>query len=108
MVVVRYGENPLGTIKNVKEKIMEISPGLPKKTLTDGRASQVTIIHFYDRTGLIYETLGTLNDALRNEILITVIVILLMGHAPEDLVPHIEPSSDDNPDGLCRNEIPGS
>jgi len=78
VVIVRYGDNPLRTIKNVKEKIEEISPGLPTKTLNDGRTSQVTIVPFYDRTGLIYETLGTLNDALQNEILITVIVILLM------------------------------
>ena len=40
--------------------------------------SQVTVVPFYDRTGLIYETLGTLNQALTEEILITVIVILVM------------------------------
>ncbi len=40
--------------------------------------SQVTIVPFYDRTGLIYETLGTLNSALVQEILVTVIVILVM------------------------------
>ena len=78
VVVVRYGENPLATIKNIKEKIEEISPGLPKKILENGRESQVSIVPFYDRTGLIYETLGTLNHALRDEILITIIVILMM------------------------------
>lgn len=31
-----------------------------------------------DRTGLIYETLGTLNDSIAQEILITIIVVLLM------------------------------
>ncbi|MBZ4660721.1 MAG: Acriflavin resistance protein, partial [Desulfacinum sp.] len=77
VVVVRYGENPLEAIKNVKKKIAEISPGLPKKTLPDGTVSQVAIVPFYDRTGLIYETLGTLNRALYEEILVTVIVILL-------------------------------
>ena len=40
--------------------------------------SQVTVVPFYDRTGLIYETLGTLNDALAQEILITFIVVILM------------------------------
>jgi len=39
--------------------------------------SQVTVVPFYDRTGLIYETLGTLNTALVEEILVTVIVILV-------------------------------
>ncbi len=78
VVVVRYGENPLATIKNVKEMIAEISPGLPKKTLPDGRTSQVVIVPFYDRSGLIYETLGTLNTALTEEILITIIVVIVM------------------------------
>jgi Cu(I)/Ag(I) efflux system membrane protein CusA/SilA len=40
--------------------------------------SQVTVVPFYDRTGLIYETLGTLNAALTEEILVTVIVILVL------------------------------
>lgn len=40
--------------------------------------SQVSIVPFYDRTGLIYETLGTLNDALYQEILVTAIVIIIM------------------------------
>jgi len=78
VVVVRYGENPLAAIKNVKEKIAEISPGLPGKVLPDGTESRVRIVPFYDRTGLIYETLGTLNTALTEEILVTIIVVLLM------------------------------
>jgi Cu(I)/Ag(I) efflux system membrane protein CusA/SilA len=40
--------------------------------------SRVTIVPFYDRTGLIYETLGTLNAALYEQILITMIVIIIM------------------------------
>jgi len=40
--------------------------------------SKVTIVPFYDRTGLIYETLGTLNTALVEEILVTIIVIVVM------------------------------
>ncbi|MHC5138894.1 MAG: efflux RND transporter permease subunit, partial [Planctomycetota bacterium] len=78
VVVVRYGENPLEVIQNVTAKIDEIAPGLPRKTLADGTVSQVKIIPFYDRTGLIYETLGTLNDAIAQEILITVIVIIIL------------------------------
>jgi len=78
VVVTRYGENPLATINAVKEKIREISPGLPSKTLDDGRTSKLTIVPFYDRSGLIYETLGTLNHALRDELIITLIVILVL------------------------------
>ncbi len=39
--------------------------------------SQVKVVPFYDRTGLIYETLGTLNKALLEEILVTVLVIII-------------------------------
>jgi len=78
VVVTRYGENPLAVIKRVKEKIHQISPGLPQKTLEDGTVSQIVIVPFYDRTGLIYETLGTLEDAVRQQILVTIIVVVLM------------------------------
>ncbi|TWU34871.1 efflux RND transporter permease subunit [Novipirellula artificiosorum] len=124
VAVVRYGFNPLEAIKNVKEKILEISPGLPTKVLIDYTqttpsqvmayakthnltppegtepdhdvwvshlrstprsdwptwitTSQIRVVPFYDRTGIIYETLGTLNTALTEEILVTIIVILVM------------------------------
>ena len=78
VVVVRYGENPMEVIKRVKEKIEEISLGLPKRTLDDGTVSQVKIVPFYDRTELINDTLDTLNSALTLEMLITIVVILLM------------------------------
>lgn len=78
VVVTRYGENPLEVIQRVKAKIAEISPGLPKKTLEDGSVSQVQIVPFYDRTGLIHETLGTLEEAVTLEILVTLIVVILM------------------------------
>ena len=78
VVVARYGENPLAVIKRVKDKIADISAGLPRKTLEDGTESQVSIVPFYDRTGLIYETLGTLENAVRQQILVTIIVVLVM------------------------------
>lgn len=40
--------------------------------------SQITVVPFYDRSGLIYETLDTLNQALTQQVLITTIVVLLM------------------------------
>jgi Cu(I)/Ag(I) efflux system membrane protein CusA/SilA len=78
VVVVRYGENPLEVIQRVKAKIAEIAPGLPKRTLSDGSTSQVTIHPFYDRTTLIHETLDTLSTALFQQILVTVIIVLVM------------------------------
>jgi Cu(I)/Ag(I) efflux system membrane protein CusA/SilA len=78
VIVARYGANPMEVINNVKAKINELSAGLPSKVLPDGRTSQVTIVPFYDRTELIQETLGTLNEALTLEILITILVIIMM------------------------------
>ena len=78
VVVARYGANPMEVITNVKTKISELSAGLPNKVLADGRTSQVTIVPFYDRSELIKETLGTLEEALNLEILITILVIIIM------------------------------
>ncbi len=78
VVVARYGANPLEAINNVKDKIAEISPGLPARTLEDGTVSRVTIVPFYDRTSLIKETLGTLESALTEEIIISILVVILL------------------------------
>ncbi len=78
VVVVRYGDNPMAVIKRIKSKIEAIAPGLPRRTLEDGTVSQVSIVPFYDRTTLIQETLGTLSTALLQQILVTVIVVLIM------------------------------
>jgi len=78
VVVARYGSNPMEVIGNVKAKIKEIEAGLPQKTLPDGSVSKVTVVPFYDRTGLIKETIGTLESALSHEILISIIVIIVL------------------------------
>jgi len=78
VVVARQGANPQAVIDNVKAQIEEISAGLPSKTLEDGTESKVTIVPFYDRSTLISETLGTLEEALTLQILITIIVIIIM------------------------------
>ncbi len=78
VVVARYGANPMDVINNVKEKIKELEAGLPQKTLPDGSISKITIVPFYDRTGLIQETIGTLESALSHEILISIIVIIVL------------------------------
>ncbi len=67
VVVMRYGENPRVVIDRVKEKIAAITPSL----------GGVTIHGVYDRSGLIDETMATLTHALRDEIIITAIIILL-------------------------------
>lgn len=78
VIVARQGANPQQVIDNVKAKIEELSPGLPTKILADGTVSKITIVPFYDRSELISETLGTLEEALTLQILITIIVIVIM------------------------------
>ncbi|HUH46287.1 MAG TPA: efflux RND transporter permease subunit, partial [Arenibacter sp.] len=78
VVVARYGANPMHVINNVKEKIKEMEAGFPQKTLADGTVSKVTVIPFYDRSGLIQETIGTLENALTHEILICIIVVIAL------------------------------
>uniref|UniRef100_A0A7V0Z443 Efflux RND transporter permease subunit n=1 Tax=candidate division WOR-3 bacterium TaxID=2052148 RepID=A0A7V0Z443_UNCW3 len=78
VVIVRYKENPLKVIKAVKQKIKEISPGLP---------SGVKIIPFYDRTELVHRVIDTLRDTLIQEIIFCVIVVLfLLGHLRSAIV----------------------
>lgn len=77
VVVMRYGENPLAVIERVKRKIDEISPGLPEKTLPDGRRSKVKILSFYDRTDIIYETMDTLREALTEELIAGVLIVFV-------------------------------
>ncbi|MCS7469844.1 efflux RND transporter permease subunit [Stieleria sp. ICT_E10.1] len=67
VVVMRYGENPREVIDRVKAKIAKIEPAL----------KGVKIHGVYDRSGLIDETVATLTQALRDEILITAVIILL-------------------------------
>ncbi|MFH1507260.1 MAG: CusA/CzcA family heavy metal efflux RND transporter [Candidatus Omnitrophota bacterium] len=68
VVLMRYGENPLKVIERIKQKIEELSVGLPEG---------VKIVPFYDRTGLIQRSINTLKTALIQEIIITIFVILV-------------------------------
>jgi Cu(I)/Ag(I) efflux system membrane protein CusA/SilA len=78
VVVVRHGENPMAAIQRVKERIAAIAPGLPSKVLADGTVSRLTILPFYDRSGLIRETLQTLSDAISQQVLVTILVVVVM------------------------------
>ncbi len=77
VVLMRYGENPLQVVKKVKEKITQLEPGLPFKTLADGSVSKVKIVPFYDRTDIVMETIDTLKEALLEEALMASAVILI-------------------------------
>lgn len=95
VVVVRFGENPMAVIQRVKERIENFRTSMPEKTVTvtgpDGTrrevSSKLTIVPFYDRTELIQETLGTLRSALTEEILVTIIVVvILLSHLRSSLL----------------------
>ncbi|HUV36914.1 MAG TPA: CusA/CzcA family heavy metal efflux RND transporter [Patescibacteria group bacterium] len=68
VVVMRYGENPLGVINRTKKKITEIEAGLPPG---------IRIVPFYDRTEVIDRATHTLKVALIEEILVAAAVLLL-------------------------------
>jgi copper/silver efflux system protein len=77
VVLMRFGENPLHVVERVKEKIKQLEPGLPQKTLADGRVSKVKIVPFYDRTDIVKETIGTLKGALLEEALMASLVVIV-------------------------------
>ncbi|UCG16830.1 MAG: efflux RND transporter permease subunit, partial [Phycisphaerales bacterium] len=77
-VVMQFGENPLTVIERVREGITQIEAGLPPG---------VRINAFYDRSTLIHETMTTLGTALWQELLITVVaVVLFLLHFRSSLV----------------------
>ncbi|QDU26659.1 Cation efflux system protein CusA [Anatilimnocola aggregata] len=67
VVVMRFGENPRDVIQRVRDKIKQIEPGL----------KGVKVVAIYDRTGLINETVETLTESLREELMITAVVIVI-------------------------------
>ncbi|MCU0835655.1 MAG: CusA/CzcA family heavy metal efflux RND transporter [Chromatiaceae bacterium] len=72
IVVMRYGENAYRVIQQVKERIAALGPGLPPG---------VSVVPFYDRSDLIERAIGTLKDALTEEIiLVTLMHILFLFH----------------------------
>ncbi len=77
VVVMRYGENPRAVIDRVKAKLRQLEPGLPQKTLPDGRLSQVRVVPFYDRSDIVNETIDTLQQALVEEMLMAAAVIVI-------------------------------
>ena len=75
---MRYGDNPLRVIENVKAKIAEIEPGLP---------AGVRIVPFYDRSHLIHRAAETLKDTLIEEIVVAaVVIILFLGQVTNSLI----------------------
>ncbi|MGA7159551.1 MAG: CusA/CzcA family heavy metal efflux RND transporter [Bacteroidota bacterium] len=73
IVVMRYGQNALQVIDNVKKKLNDLKQGLP---------DDVKITTAYDRSGLIERAIDTLTGKLIEEIIIVAIVcIIFLLHA---------------------------
>jgi Cu(I)/Ag(I) efflux system membrane protein CusA/SilA len=68
IVVMRYGENAKAVIDRVKERIKEITPGLPEG---------VEIRPAYDRSDIITASIETLKGALIEEAIVVGIVVFL-------------------------------
>ncbi len=78
IVIMRYGENALKTIENVKHKLEELKAGLPEG---------VTIKTVYDRSGLIERAVDTLKEKLIEEsIVVALITALFLFHFSSALV----------------------
>ncbi len=72
IVVMRYGENAKAVIDRVKERIREISPGLP---------AGMEIKPAYDRSDIIVASVKTLTTALIEEgIVVSIVVFLFLLH----------------------------
>jgi copper/silver efflux system protein len=78
IVVMRFGQNALTTIKHVKEKLREVEAGLPPG---------VIITPVYDRSSLIQEAIATLKEKLIEEsIVVALVCLLFLLHARSALV----------------------
>ncbi|NVO06878.1 MAG: efflux RND transporter permease subunit, partial [Rhodoferax sp.] len=78
IAMARYGQNALEVISNIKDKIAEVSAGLPEG---------VSIIPVYDRSDLIHRAIETLKHTLLEESLIVAAVcIIFLLHVRSALV----------------------
>jgi Cu(I)/Ag(I) efflux system membrane protein CusA/SilA len=78
VVIMRFGENALATIEDVRKKLDELKKGLPEG---------VEIVTVYDRGSLIERAVDTLNSALTQELIIVcALVALFLLHLRSSLV----------------------
>ena len=78
IVIMRYGENALDVINNVKKRISQLESSLP-----DG----VRIVPAYDRSGLINRAVDTLKEKIIEEcIIVGIVCVLFLLHFRSALV----------------------
>jgi copper/silver efflux system protein len=81
IIIMRQGENALKVIDRVKQRIREISPGLPEG---------VKIVPVYDRSDLILRSIDNLKTTLL-EVIVTValVIVLFLWDIPSALIPMV-------------------
>jgi Cu(I)/Ag(I) efflux system membrane protein CusA/SilA len=79
IVVMRYGLNALNVISGVKRRLRDISGSLP---------AGVEIVSGYDRSGLIRDSIATLQRDLTEEaIIVSVVIVVFLFHFRSALIP---------------------
>lgn len=79
IVVMRDGMNALTVINGIKEKLAQIKPSLP---------AGVEILAGYDRSGLIRESITTLQrDLIEEALIVSVVIIIFLFHFRSALIP---------------------
>ncbi|MEE9164626.1 MAG: efflux RND transporter permease subunit, partial [Nitrospinota bacterium] len=72
IVIMRFGENALSTIENVKKRLAELKKGLPEG---------VKIKPVYDRSSLIHRAIDSLKEKLIEEsIVVALVSIIFLAH----------------------------
>lgn len=78
IIVMRYGANALEVIENVKAKLKEIAPSLPKG---------VQIVPTYDRSELIHASIDTLKEELiKLAVVVSVVTAVFLLHLPSAFI----------------------
>jgi Cu(I)/Ag(I) efflux system membrane protein CusA/SilA len=78
IVVMRQGMNALNVIEGVKQKLRDIAPSLPVG---------VEVVAGYDRSGLINDSIATLQrDLLEEAIIVSLVIIVFLFHFRSALI----------------------
>lgn len=78
IVVMRQGQNALNVIEGVKQKLRQLAPSLP---------AGVEIMPGYDRSGLIRDSISTLQrDLLEEAVIVSIVVIVFLLHFRSALI----------------------
>jgi Cu(I)/Ag(I) efflux system membrane protein CusA/SilA len=78
IVVMRQGMNALNVIEGVKQKLREIAPSLP---------AGVQVVAGYDRSGLIGDSIATLQrDLLEEALIVSLVIIVFLFHFRSALI----------------------